>query len=135
MDQPDTNAAEGGDQAELPVESFTVKISALNQEQLEQVFNMLRRQQEAVVAENQALGRAIDELKAKKAETARHSDKLGRDMLVISNLMDPAKRKAALAAMGVTGGTIGDFLAPAARQDGTAAGVVLEASSRGVQGG
>lgn len=116
---------------EIPADTVSVKISALNQEQLEQVFNMLARQQEAAVAEGQALGRAVDELKAKKAETARRIDKLGSDKELIAQLMTPSLRKDALKLLGADSATVGELLAEQGRRDAVVQGVLLEASARG----
>lgn len=116
----------GGVQA--PADTVSGKISALNAEQLQQVFSMLGRQQEAAVAEAQALGRAIDELKAKKAEVARAIDKLGRDKELIAHLMSPGLRADALEALGAASPTVEEFVPDPGRRDAVVQGVVLEAT-------
>jgi hypothetical protein len=131
MDSQNTAAGQPEADGEIAVEAFSARISQLNQDQLEQVFNMLRRQQEATVAENQALGRAIDELKAKKATTAREADKLGSHLQLIGELMTPNGRKAAMARLGAEHPTLSELLAQPGRQDGVAQGVVLDASAQG----
>ncbi len=116
---------------EIPAETVTVKISQLNQEQLEQVFNLLRRQQEQAVAESQALGRQIDDLKGKRAQLTRHVEKLGGDLQLVAQLMTPADRKDAIQRLGADVATVGELLASPGRQDASAPGAVLDASAAG----
>ena len=99
----------------------------MNQEQLEQVYNMLVRQLEKAVEANQALGREIDALRALKASRAREVEKLSDHRELISALMTPANRKDALKRLGADPLLLGDLVTMPGRVDGVAPGVVLEA--------
>jgi hypothetical protein len=109
---------------DLPVESFSAKISDLNHEQLGQVHRMLVKQQEQLVERSQALGRQIDDIRATRAKVAGQITKLGQDATFIGMRM-----KALEVGLDVANGAeraVGDLL----RLDGEAPGVVLEARAK-----
>lgn len=106
----------------------STRISDLNLAQLVQVHNMVKRQQEALVAESQALGEQIDEIRAQRADLAGRIAKYGADMaaLTVHIKKREAERDAAERAAGADGDqTVGDLL----RLDGVAPGAVLEAAT------
>lgn len=108
--------------------TVSARISELNLDQLLQVFHMAQRQQEALVAESQALGLQIDELRAKRSEISAQIGKYTADLEALAAHIKAreAERDAAQRAAGAADGpTVADLL----RIDGTAPGVVLEASA------
>lgn len=110
--------------------TVSTRISDLNLTQLVQVHNMVNRQQAALVAESQALGQQVDEIRAKRADLAARIAKYGQDMaaLAVHIKKREAERDAAERAAGADGGqTLGDLL----RIDGEAPGAVLEAATKG----
>lgn len=108
--------------------TVSTRISDLNLSQLVQVFHMVQRQQEALVAENQALGLQIDAIRTKRAELVAQIGKYAADMqaLTVHIKAREAERDAAeRAAKAGESATLGDLL----RIDGEAPGVILEASA------
>ena len=109
-------------------EIITARISELNAEQLRQVHSMLRRQQEQLAEQGQALGRQIDEIRAQRSQLAAGVAKLGADMNFIADRLAfvEAQRSSASQPEQLER-SVGDLV----RVDGTAPGAVLEAAARG----
>ncbi len=108
--------------------TVSTRISDLNLEQLVQVHNMVRRQQEALVAESQALGVQLDAIRDKRATLAAGIAKYNADMdaLVVHIKAREAERDAAeRAAKAGESATLGEVL----RIDGSAPGALIEAST------
>lgn len=109
--------------------TISARISELNLDQLLQVFHMAQRQQEALVAENQALGLQIDEIRAKRASLVSQITKYSADLeaLTVHIKAREAERDAAQRAAGASDGpTVADVL----RISAEAPGVILEASAK-----
>ena len=115
---------------QLSGETISVKLSACNAEQLEQVHVLLKRQQAALAERKQALAAQIDALKAQARQLGAQLDKHTADILVVSELMTPSQRKQRLAAMGADGPTVAQVLAAPGQVDAVATGVVLEAQAK-----
>jgi DNA-binding protein H-NS len=122
----DPNALDG----QLSGETISVKLSACNAEQLEQVHALLKRQQAGLAERKQALAVQIEALKADARRLGAQLDKHTADIQVVTELMTPSQRKQRLAAMGADGPTVAEVLAGPGRMDAVASGVVLEAQAK-----
>lgn len=110
--------------------AVSTRISELNLAQLVQVFHMVQRQQEALVANNQNLGRELDAIREQRAKLVAGIAKYNRDLeaLTVHIKAREAERDASeRAANAGESATLAEVL----RIDGTAPGVVLEASAAG----
>lgn len=110
--------------------TVSTRISDLNLDQLLQVFHMVQRQQEALVAQNQALGQEIDAIREQRAQIVAQVSKYSADMEALT-VHIKAREAERDAAKRVAEAGDSPTLAEVLRLDGEAPGVILEASASG----
>lgn len=105
------------------VMTASVKLSELNHRQLLQVYGLVVKQQEALVARSQDLGRQLDELRGARAEVADQVRKHASDLLFLAALIKQREVQGLPAVHASESVSVGDIV----RVDAEAPGTVLEA--------